>query len=323
MKISILGTGAYGMALASIFYNNKHEIKMWTNSTEEMNLLLKDRKSDKINYNIPKEITITTDMKSVIEKADIIIIAVPAKFVNNVCLELKKYYKNNQIICIASKGIEQNTCLFLYDVVTKNIKTNKIAIISGGTFAVDIIKEAPVGLTLATRSNHTKEVIAKAMKNNYVKIRPTRDIIGTEICGSIKNVIAIASGILGGMGYPESTSAMFITESLHDIKALIKALGGNKKTILSFAGFGDLLLTCTSYKSRNYTLGKIIGERRSKEEIDNYINNTTIEGLYTLKSIKKLLKNKKIKMPIIDLIYNIIVNKEDPITLRSFLIKKE
>lgn len=323
MKVGILGTGAYGMALASIFYNNKHEIKMWTNSPEEMNSLLKDRRSDKINYNIPKEIIITTDMKLVIEEADIIVIAVPAKFVNNVSLELKKYYKNNQIICIASKGIEQNSCLFLYDVVTKNIKTNKIAIISGGTFAVDIINEVPVGLTLATRSNHTKEVVTKAMKNNYVKIRSTRDIIGTEICGSIKNVIAIASGILGGMGYPESTSAMFITESLHDIKTLIKALGGNKKTILSFAGFGDLLLTCTSYKSRNYTLGKIIGERRPKEEIDNYINTTTIEGLYTLKSIKKLLKNKKIKMPIIDLIYNIIVNNEDPIMLCNFLIKKE
>lgn len=323
MKVGILGTGAYGMALASIFYNNKHEIKMWTNSPEEMNSLLKDRRSDKINYNIPKEIIITTDMKLVIEEADIIVIAVPAKFVNNVSLELKKYYKNNQIICIASKGIEQNSCLFLYDVVTKNIKTNKIAIISGGTFAVDIINEVPVGLTLATRSNHTKEVVTKAMKNNYVKIRSTRDIIGTEICGSIKNVIAIASGILGGMGYPESTSAMFITESLHDIKTLIKALGGNKKTILSFAGFGDLLLTCTSYKSRNYTLGKIIGERKPKEEIDNYINTTTIEGLYTLKSIKKLLKNKKIKMPIIDLIYNIIVNNEDPIMLCNFLIKKE
>lgn len=323
MKVGILGTGAYGMALASIFYNNKHEIKMWTNSPEEMNLLLKDRRSDKINYNIPKEIIITTDMKLVIEEADIIVIAVPAKFVNNVSLELKKYYKNNQIICIASKGIEQNSCLFLYDVVTKNIKTNKIAIVSGGTFAVDIINEVPVGLTLATSSNHTKEVVTKAMKNNYVKIRSTRDIIGTEICGSIKNVIAIASGILGGMGYPESTSAMFITESLHDIKTLIKALGGNKKTILSFAGFGDLLLTCTSYKSRNYTLGKIIGERKPKEEIDNYINTTTIEGLYTLKSIKKLLKNKKIKMPIIDLIYNIIVNNEDPIMLCNFLIKKE
>ena len=161
------------------------------------------------------------------------------------------------------------------------------------------------------------------MANDYVKLRHTRDIIGTEICGSIKNVIAIASGMLDGMGYPISTSTMFITESLHDIKALIKALGGNKKTILSFAGFGDILLTCTSTKSRNYTLGKLIGEGKSKEKINNYIENTTIEGLYTLHSIKKLLRNKKIKMPIINLIYDIIVNEKEPSNLTKFLIEKE
>lgn len=181
----------------------------------------------------------------------------------------------------------------------------------------------PIGFSLASRSNYTRNIITKAMANDYVKIRHTRDIIGTEICGSIKNVIAIASGMLDGMGYPISTSTMFITESLHDIKALIKTLGGNKKTILSFAGFGDILLTCTSTKSRNYTLGKLIGEGKSKEEINNYIKNTTIEGLYTLYSIKKLLRNKKIKMPIINLIYDIIVNEKEPSNLTKFLIEKE
>ena len=278
MKISILGTGAYGMALASIFEHNKCEVKMWTTSKEKKEFLLKDRKSDKIDYNIPDSIYISNDMKSVLEDTSIIVLAIPAKFVGSISKELNKYYKKNQIICIASKGIEQNTCLFLYDVVKNNIKTNKIAVISGGTFAVDIVKKIPCGLSLATKSNYCKDMIIKAMQNDYIKLRPTRDIIGVELCGSIKNVIAIASGMLDGMGMPESTSAMFITESLNDIKNLIRALGGNKDTILSYAGFGDLLLTCTSVKSRNYSLGKIIGENRPREEIDKYIENTTIEG---------------------------------------------
>ena len=201
-------------------------------------------------------------MKFPVDYLDIIVVAVPAKFVGSVCKEFKDYYKNKQIICIASKGIEQDTCLFLYDVVRNKIKTNNIAVISGGTFAVDIVKKVPVGLSLATKSNSAKELIIKAMQNDYVKLRHTKDIIGTEICGSIKNIIAIASGI-------------------------INALGWDSKTILSFAGFGDLLLTCTSVKSRNYTLGKIIGENKPRKEIDKYIENTTIEGLYTLKSIKK------------------------------------
>ena len=323
MKIAILGTGAYGMALANIFNDNKCNIMMWTNSKEEMNLLLKDRKSNKIDYDIPSSINISNDMREVVENAAIIVIAVPAKFVDSVSAELKEHYKSKQVICIASKGIEQSTCLFLYDVVRNNIKTSEIAVISGGTFAVDMIKRVPVGLSIATKSNYSRDLIIKCMQNNYVKLRPTKDVIGTEICGSIKNVIAIASGMIGGMGYPESTSCMFVTESLHDIKELIRALGGDPKTILSFAGFGDLLLTCTSVKSRNYTLGKIIGENRPREEIDEYINNTTIEGLYTLKSIKQLLRNKKIKMPIINLIYDIIVDKKEPEALVKFLIEKE
>jgi len=323
VKIGILGTGAYGMALASIFDYNNCNVMMWTNSKEELELLTTNRKSDKIDYDIPSNIIISNDMKAVIDGSDIIVIAVPAKFVGSVCQQFKNYYKNNQVICIASKGIEQNTCLFLYDVVRNNIKANNIAVISGGTFAVDIVKKVPVGLSLATKSTYSKDLILKAMQNDYVKLRHTKDIIGTEICGSIKNVIAIASGMIDGMGYPISTSTMFITESLNDIKELIKALGGDSKTILSFAGFGDLLLTCTSEKSRNYTLGRIIGENSSREEIDYYIENTTIEGLYTLKSIKKLLRNKKIKMPIINLIYDIIVDKKEPEELVKFLVEKK
>ena len=323
MKIAILGTGAYGMALASIFDYNKCKVKMWTNSKEEMELLLANRKSDKINYIIPSDICISTDMKDTIEDTNIIVIAVPAKFVRIVCQKFKDYYKDKQVICVASKGIEQDTCLFLYDVVKSYIKTNNIAVISGGTFAIDIIRKVPVGLSIATKSSYARDLIVSAMENDYIKLRPTNDIIGIEICGSIKNVVAIASGIIDGIGYPESTSTMFITESLHDIKELIKTLGGDSKTILSFAGFGDLLLTCTSIKSRNYTLGKFIGENRPREEIDKYIESTTIEGLYTLMAIKKLLENKKIKMPIINLIYDIIINKKDPDTLVKFLIEKE
>lgn len=323
MKIAILGTGAFGMALASIFYNNKCNIKMWTNSKEEMDLLLKERKSNKIDYNIPNDIYISTDMKQVTQDASIIVIAVPAMVVDNVSSQLKEYYKQKQVICISSKGIEQDSCLFLYDIVKNNINTNEIAVISGGTFAIDMVKSVPIGLTVATKSDYARDLIIKSMQNDYVKLRPTKDVIGTEICGSIKNVIAIASGMIGGMGYPESTSTMFITESLHDIKDLIISLGGDPKTVLSFAGVSDLLLTCTSVKSRNYALGKIIGENRPREEIDEYIKNTTIEGLYTLKSIKQLLINKEIDMPIINLIYDIIYDKKEPEMLVKFLTQKK
>lgn len=322
MKIGILGAGAYGMAMASVFDNNGHKIKIWSNSEEEVNLLLTNHKSNKIDYIIQDDFVITTDMKLVVMDADIIVIAVPSEFVRNVCIKLNKYFKEEQIICIASKGIENNSCLFMDDVVRQCIKTDNIAVISGGTFAEDMVKEVPVGLTLATKSKLAGDIILKAMENDYVKIQITDDIIGTEICGSIKNVFAIAAGMLEGMKYPNSTKSLFMTEVIKDIKFLIKSLGGKEETILSFAGIGDILLTCSSSKSRNYTLGKMIGEERERQEIKKYIDSSTIEGLYTLNSIKKLLKDKEIEMPIIDLISDIIMGKKNLIELNNFFKKK-
>lgn len=325
MKVTILGTGAYGLSLALMVNENKCDITMWTKFNEEKEMLEKDRENKKVlpEVIIPNDIKFTTNMKEAISNANLIIIAVPAAFVDDISIELNKYYKKNQHFCIASKGIERDTCLFVTDVFNKHIKTNKLAVISGGSFAIDIVKKVPIGLSLATKNKTTEQIVKNALQNKYMKLRTTKDILGIEICGSIKNVIAIASGILNGMGYPESTQCMFITESLHDIKNLINALGGNKKTILSFAGFGDLLLTCTCYKSRNFTFGKMIGEGKNKQEINDYINNTTIEGLYTLKSIYKLIKNKHVDMPIIDLIYNIIYNNVNPQELANFLRNKD
>lgn len=324
MRVTVLGTGAYGLALANMLNQNNNEIILWSKFEEEITYLQKENKAKVLtNIKLPSNFKYTFNMEEAVNKSKLIIIAVPAGAVNEVSKQLAKYYKKDMHICIASKGIEQNSCLFVSSVVEKYIKTKKLAVISGGTFAIDMFNNCPLGLSLATRNKNTSLIVKEALENKYLKLRTTNDIIGIEICGSIKNVIAIASGMLSGLGYPDSTSCMFITESLNDIKNLIKALGGNKKTILSFAGFGDLLLTCTSTKSRNYTLGKMIGERKPKEEIDNYINNTTIEGLYTLKSIYKLLRRKKVKMPIIDLIYNIIFKETDPDKLASFLITKD
>lgn len=324
MRIIILGAGAYSLALTHMCNKNNNDITIWTKFEEEKKELeVKRTNSSKLkDYKLPDNIKITTDIDKV-KNADLIIISVPASVIEEVIVSLKNIVNDRQHICIATKGMQQNTCLFVVDVLKKYIKTDNYAIISGGGFATDMIKDVPIGLSLATFNEQTENIVKQALENETLKLRATNDIIGVEICGSIKNVIAIASGMISGMEMSESTKAMFITESLHDIKQLIFALGGNKKTILSFAGFGDLFLTCTSEKSRNFTLGKMIGEKKSKEEIDNYINNTTIEGLYTLKSIYKLIKDKNVEIPIIDLIHNIIYKDNVPEDLIKFLIEKE
>lgn len=322
MKICILGGGAYGTALATVLNKNKQNVTIWTKFEEEKNELDIDRKCSKLNnITIEKDIKITTNLNEAVLNSDIILFAIPAGFIESVAIEIKPLI-NDQIICIASKGIENESCLFLNEVIQKHINTEKIAVISGPSFAIDVAKGYPVGLTLATKNKIAKEAISNAFSNENFKLRISDDIIGTEICGAIKNIIAIASGMLDGMKMPESTLAFLITESIHDIKNLIVTLGGNEKTILSFAGIGDLLLTATSEKSRNYSFGKLLGENKSKIEIDNYIKNTTIEGLYTLNSVIKLTNKKGIDVPIINLIYDIIYKEKSPKELLNFLINK-
>ncbi|NLV90457.1 MAG: NAD(P)H-dependent glycerol-3-phosphate dehydrogenase [Tenericutes bacterium] len=324
MNIAILGTGAYGLSIALMLNENNNNIKMYTKFEEELNILNNNNGNPNLlpNIKLPDSIEYTTNMEYCINNSDIIFIMVPAGYVDDISKELKNYYKD-QYICIGSKGIEQDTCLFVDEVVRKNINTSKIAVMSGPSFAVDIASFVPIGLTLASKDENTLNMIKNALENKYLKLRTCDDIIGVEICGSIKNIIAIACGIIEGMKLPESSKAMLITESLHDIKELIDALGGNKKTILSYAGIGDLVLTCTSNKSRNYTFGKMIGGKKSKNIINKYISNTTIEGLYTLKSIYKLLNNKKVNIPIIDIMYKIIIENEDINLIKKFLIEKK
>lgn len=325
MKIAILGTGAYGLALGLMFNKNNCDLIMWTKSKEAKKELetTRENKTKLPNVIIPQEIKFTNSLKDAVSDADLILFALPAGAVDKISKELKKYINPKQHFIIGSKGIEQDTCLLVTEVFNNNIKTKNFAVISGPSFAVDIVSYVPIGLTVATENNKTYDLLTKTLQNNTLKLRRTKDVLGVEICGSIKNVIAIAAGILDGLKMPESTQAMFITESLHDIKNLIKALGGNKQTILSYAGFGDILLTCTSKKSRNFSYGYLIGSKASKEEIETYLKNTTVEGLYTLKSIYKLLDNKKVSMPIIDLIYNIIFNDEKPEKLLNFLVTKD
>ena len=326
MNIAIIGTGAYGIALALMFYKNKdNKIKMWTKFKEEKERILENRINEKVlpGIKIPEDILISNNFKEVVTDANLIVIAVPAGFVDDISVKLKDYITKDQYVVIASKGIERDSCLFVTDIFRKHIKTKKYAVISGQSFAVDIVTNCPIGLSLASYSKRARTTVKKALESDTLKLRETKDIIGVEICGSIKNVIAIAAGILDGMGYPESTQAMFITEALNDIKELISKLGGDKKTILSYAGFGDLLLTATSKKSRNFTYGYMLGKKESKEKIDDYVKNTTIEGLYTVKSIYKLLKNKKVKIPIINLIHDIIEKKKPVDKLPEFLISKK
>jgi len=324
-NITILGTGAYGLALALMFHRNHCHITMWTKFEEEKEQIEQNHENGKVlkDVKIPSDIILTTNLQAAVANAHLIVIAIPVPFVDNVCQEMKPYVNVEQHFCIASKGIEQQTGFLTCDILRKYIKSDKIAVISGPTFAIDIASYCPVGLVLATHNQETRQLLLRTLQNDHLRLRPVDDIIGVELCGAVKNVIAIAAGIIDGLGFPDSTQAMFITESLNDLKNLIISLGGSRETILTYAGFGDLLLTATSTKSRNYRFGCLLGSNASSNVITEYINKTTIEGLYTLNALNVLLKERDVSMPIINIIYEIVYQKRNPKDLIKFIVEKD
>lgn len=324
MKVTILGAGAYALGLALRINNNTLNITIWSKVEEEINMLSKTGKNEAAIPGVimSSNFKYTSDLKLAIKKSDVIIIAVATKYVRSVCEELKKFYSKKQHIVIASKGIEENTCYFVSKIVREVLKTKKLCTISGPSFAKDMAGSSAIGLSLAATNKETRKIVNQVLRGKDLKIRNTSDFVGIELCGTMKNIIAIAGGVLDGVGATESTKALFLTECLNDIRKLIKKFGGNEKTILSFAGFGDIILTCTSISSRNYSFGRLIGEKASTQKINNYIKKNTIEGLYTLKSIYKLTKSKRIKYPFLDLIYKIINKETDPNIIIKFMIEK-
>ncbi len=324
MNITILGAGAYALGLALRFNKNTNKIIIWSKVKEEIGVLSKTKMNERAlpGVKMPNNFIYTTNAEKAIEGSDIIVIAVATKFISSVCDEVKPYIKDKHIV-IASKGIEQDTYNFASNIVRSKLNTKRLCTISGPSFAKDMALDELIGLSLATTNNKTKEVVVKAFSSDTLKVRTTKDFLGVELCGTLKNIIAITSGMLDGMKVSESTKAMFLTESLNDARKLIRKLGGNEKTILSYAGFGDILLTCTSENSRNYSFGKLIGSGAPKKELDEYLKNNTVEGVYTLESVYGLIKSKRVSMPFIDFVYDVVFEHRKSSDILSFLKEKE
>ncbi len=315
MKISIIGTGIYGIALALSLKKN-HTITMWS---ENINLVNNYKKNHHLkpltDALIPDNISLSNSIEEALKNTNLIILVTSIKYVREVCSNMKPFY-NNAPICIATKGIENNTGYLVSDILKEELKASNIAVISGPTFAKDLINKEKSVLTLASLNIETINLITSSFNNAYLKFQIVNDLEAVLICGSIKNVFAIASGILNGLNCSSSTKALLYSNALNSTKKLLDALKLNPDIILSHAGIDDLILTCSSTESRNFSYGNIIGKQ---DNADDFLNNNTVEGYYTLLSLKYLLTKNNINIPLIDIIYNIVINKENPHILLDYL----
>lgn len=296
MNVAILGFGEYGKALASVFLDNtENKVRVWNKFEREfLNL---DEKYLRGTY--------TTDLRLAVENAHLVVIAVPVLFLDDLMREFREIYEGQDIV-IASKGIEVNEGLFAVEIVRKYLGEIPLGVISGGTFASDMKNGYVMGITLGSEVSRIRNRIRNFFECDFLKVQYIDDVMGVSVCGAIKNVMAIGFGMLDGANYPPSSKFLFLTEAIYEIRNLIKFLGGDEKTVMTYAGIDDIMMTCTSVESRNYRLGFMIGKGSSNEEIEEYKSNTTIEGLGTAKAIYKKVLKMEYELPITSIIYKIL-----------------
>ena len=316
MKIGIIGSGAYAIALTSILENKNLDITMWTKFAKEYEeLTTKHTNLTYLDYKLDNNINFTMDLEKLIKENNTLILAIPAKFIHETFKDIKTNLTNHKIL-IATKGIENTTYQVISTYLKNSFQVQEIACISGPTFAKDIIKKEAIGLTLASDNEKTISYFQEILNTNYLTLHTTKDIVGVELCGVIKNIMAIFSGILEGMQLTSSTKAKFMVDACLEIQNIIEKLGGQKETFYTYAGLGDLLLTATSTESRNYTFGLLIG---LDKDFKTYSKTTTVEGLESLESMKKILDKNKIKSKIIDILYGIVYLSKPKEVILEFL----
>lgn len=306
MKITVIGSGVYGKAIANLALHNGNDVTIWT------------EQEDITKVAVPEGVKITNSYKEAMKDAELVFILTSSKYTASICEGIRPYIEEDMLFILGSKGILEDGKLVNEEFEFLLPKV-KYAIISGPTFAVDIAALEPVGFTLATMGKKDFERIVSAFKDG-VKFEHSHDILGIEMAGSLKNAYAIGSGILSGFNYGHSIRCLYITAVLNEMRNIFKQVGAEEKTVLTLAGIGDLVLTCTSLNSRNFTFGSLLSLDNKKTK-DEYLKKNTVEGYDNLKTYIKIFKDKKIDAPILFMIYDIVINNEDSEKLIDLILK--
>ena len=303
--IGILGGGVWGSALARLLSN--YSVCIFARDENIVKSINEHKFNPKLKYAVFNEnVRATLDLTD-LQKTDYLVIALPTQNIREV---LKKYSTNkkSQQIIIASKGIEIETKLFLKDVIREFIKTENISILSGPSFSQEVAQNLPTAVTLAAPNRMIFEDINKLFQNKKFRLYFSDDLIGCQLGGAVKNIYAIAAGITMGLNLGENAKSALIARSYVEITRLGKVLKAKPETLFGLSGLGDLVLTCNSLKSRNTTFGNLIASQQQISIEEHLKSQETTEGYFTAKAIKKIAEEKKITMPIMEAIYNILYN---------------
>ena len=318
----VLGAGTWGTALSIILNDNSHNVTLWHYKKDFLDKLNKDRIHPKLNCSIPKSINFTNNLEHINNKS-MLVIAIPTQTIRGTLIKLKKI-PDNLLIVNASKGIEVTSLKTISNVIeeTTSVSKNNIIALYGPSHAEEVVKKLPTTIVAASNDIDNARIVQDIFSNQFFRIYSNNDIVGVEIAGSIKNIIAIAAGISVGVGFGDNTLSALITRGIAEIKRLGLEMGAIESTFLGLSGIGDLIVTATSKHSRNRKLGHRIGQG---EKYENIIKDMTMvaEGVETSKAIYNLSKKLNIEMPICNEVYEILFDNKDPKTAIHDLMNRK
>lgn len=321
-NISIIGSGSWGCALAIHLANKGNNVKLWSFSKEEADLINNERKCKFLpQATISKNIVCTTDFKEAIEGTEMLLIVTPSKFVRETVQKFKQYVTNQQII-ICSKGFEESTLYTLDEVVREELPNSPIGGLSGPSHAEEVSLEIPTALVIASKDENILKNVQKTFMNESLRIYTSYDLKGAELGGALKNIIAFCAGIITGLELGDNTFAALLTRGLSEMAKLNIAMGADAKTIYGLTGLGDLIVTCLSNHSRNRRAGILIGKGATIEETRAEIG-MTIESIDNIKTAYALSKKYNLEMPIINAAYKVVFENFDPKQAVEDLMSRE
>jgi glycerol-3-phosphate dehydrogenase (NAD(P)+) len=326
MKIAVLGAGGWGTTLAILLHRNGHNVVLWEYNSEYANTL--DEYRENFYYlpkiKIPKGIKITNDLEFSIRDKQIILITTPTQFIRNNLSALKNYKFKNEIIVSAAKGIENNSLMLVSDMILdifEYSKKEKIVSLSGPSHAEEVSRGIPTAVVSASINHKTAELVQKVFSNNYFRVYSSSDLVGTEIGGALKNVIAIAAGIAVGAEFGDNTIAALMTRGINEIMKLGLTLKAKRETFFGLSGIGDLIVTCNSPHSRNRFVGEQIGSGKKLSVVLKEMK-MVAEGVATTKSAYELSRKYKIEMPIVEEVYSILFKNRSPYQATKNLMQR-
>jgi Glycerol-3-phosphate dehydrogenase len=322
-KISIIGAGSWGTALAVVLHKNGHDVTIWSIIEAEVNMLLEKRENvDKLpGVKIPEDMIITGDLEAAVRGKDVLVMAVPSPYVRNTAHSIKELVMAGQIIVNVAKGIEEETLMTLSDIIEEEVPQAKVAVLSGPSHAEEVGRGIPTTCVIGADRKSVAEYLQNLFMNEVFRVYTSPDVLGIELGAALKNVIALAAGAADGLGYGDNTKAALITRGITEIARLGVIMGGKLETFSGLTGIGDLIVTCASTHSRNRKAGYLIGKGATMEAAMEEVK-MVVEGVYSAKAAVGLAKKYGVELPIIEQV-NKVLFEEKPASdaVRDLMIR--